>query len=321
MLRDLCARPEAKLGSSMHLAIRKTPVVSYGTLQVMFARFDCQSVRLGADNGPIDYAAATAEPCFGEKIPWMFRNVQEARNSFEYQETQCHRFFRQIEYHQMNDLAFELERRRRLNNINNWYSVFEQFVETSASKLSATQFQAMRMLQTRYFVLLDTLSVMDLTNEMTWDEHIDLHVRITDLAAAVSGDTTYNNTLNGKAVPVFSLDNGIAGPLFHVIRRCRDPWIRRKALSIWRATPRQEGLWDGFLALKVAERMMYLEEDGLESVRCCADIPRCSRIAALGFEMHRQEKRGDVFFSKGSSFQENSIRDPNSIIHEILIWH
>ncbi|KAI9688185.1 MAG: hypothetical protein M1822_001691 [Bathelium mastoideum] len=321
MLREFQAATGSLCKSSTILTTSSIPMVPYGTLQVMFARFDCQSIRLGGDNGPIDYVVPSeAEPGFGASIPSKFKSIREARNSMEYHERESIRFLSRMESDNMNDLEAQLERRRRLGNLSTWFAVFKQFLDASATALSATDMQATRLLQTRYLVLLDMLSVTDLANEMAWDEHIDLYARIVDLVVQIVSDPTYSNRLNGTVVPVFALDSGVAGPLFHVIRRCRDPRIRREAISLWHATPRQEGVWDGVLALRVAERMMEVEEGGLGEVRCCADIPLDSRIAALGVQIHQQQKRAEVIFSKRWKLRETLHRDPSRIIHEVLTW-
>ena len=320
MLRELQAGMGPKLKPLKTLASSETPMVPYATFQVMFARFDCQSIRLGEDNGPFDYAAASyTEPGFCDCLE-RFDSILQARNSLEHLERVCYEFFQKYLDELVMSTVSQAVRRQLLDELNQWFNVFAEFLRIRASQLSAMSIQASRFLQTRYLVLKDMLSVTNFFNEMSWDEHIDLYARITELTAQIVADPTYRNKLNGVSVPVFSLDNGIVGPLFHVVRRCRDPRIRRKALSLWRATPRQEGVWDGMLALQVAEKIMLVEEEGLGEVQCCTDIPCEARIASLAVRMHSEEKRANVCFSKIWLLQDVLQRNPRGIIQEVLEW-
>lgn len=57
---------------------------------------------------------------------------------------------------------------------------------------------------------------------------------------------------------------GIIPPLYLTAIKCRFPSIRRKAISLLSSSPRREGMWDAFLAVKVAEKVMTIEEEGLK---------------------------------------------------------
>jgi len=40
--------------------------------------------------------------------------------------------------------------------------------------------------------------------------------------------------------------------------------VRRKVIALMRSTHRQEGIWNSLLTAKVAERVMEIEDDGLD---------------------------------------------------------
>lgn len=80
------------------------------------------------------------------------------------------------------------------------------------------------------------------------------------------------------ASPSFSVEIGYIGPLFLAATRCRDPGIRRHAIHILRAYPRQEGLWESTAAAAVAERWCEVEEGGLLRVEQASDIPEHMRV-------------------------------------------
>ncbi|KAI9711456.1 MAG: hypothetical protein M1820_002019 [Bogoriella megaspora] len=295
------------------------PIVPFATLQTLFARLDCQCIRLGADNGPIDYISPSlgAESGFSGTIPYQFSSLEEARNSLEYLERHWQYFSRHMEWEYPQNLTFDVERQRQLDNFISWYNTLERFLRENCNRLSAVNLQATRVLRARYLVTADKLSVSEPWNEMAWDEHINLYTQITELVADIVANP---NRLNEKIVPSFSLDNGVAGPLFHVVRRCRDPTIRRKAIELWRVTPRLEGVWDGVLAFKVGERMMQLEEEGLHDLNTSKDIPREARIVSLWIKMHAHERRIDLAFTKRRDLSIVMKERPHELISETLTW-
>ncbi|KUJ16901.1 uncharacterized protein LY89DRAFT_718624 [Mollisia scopiformis] len=64
--------------------------------------------------------------------------------------------------------------------------------------------------------------------------------------------------------PFFSLEMGIIFPLFYTAIKCRDPWIRRKAIDLLVNMNHQEGSWESSGAAKYATFVMNVEEDGLK---------------------------------------------------------
>jgi hypothetical protein len=70
----------------------------------------------------------------------------------------------------------------------------------------------------------------------------------------------------------FCLDMGIVIPLYTLAIQCRDPIIRRKAITLLRSTSRQEGLWNSLLAARVAQRVMELEEGRSSELKACTRL-------------------------------------------------
>lgn len=56
-------------------------------------------------------------------------------------------------------------------------------------------------------------------------------------------------------------------PLFVVATKCRNPAIRRQALTLLRWSPLNQGFWDSKKVVRVVERIIELEEQGLEGLR------------------------------------------------------
>ncbi|PVH83799.1 hypothetical protein DL98DRAFT_512950 [Cadophora sp. DSE1049] len=65
----------------------------------------------------------------------------------------------------------------------------------------------------------------------------------------------------------YSLRLQSISPLFVVATKCRNPAIRRHALTLLRRSPLNQGFWDSKKVVRVVERIIELEEEGLEHLR------------------------------------------------------
>jgi hypothetical protein len=61
----------------------------------------------------------------------------------------------------------------------------------------------------------------------------------------------------------FGFEMGVIIPIYVTALKCRNLQIRQRALNILSASPRREGFWDSRLAVKMAERLIKIEEEGL----------------------------------------------------------
>lgn len=131
----------------------------------------------------------------------------------------------------------------------------------------------------------DPQSRSDLVDEMHWDRYISTFENVLDLVES----TVYE--LETPRARSFSLDFGIIGPLGILTTRCREPSLRRKAIHLLRIYNRQEGMWHSSLTAKVAERLVEIEEAGLNNVKHCTDICNAARVSQmrLRHDLDRQQ--------------------------------
>ncbi|KAK5457907.1 hypothetical protein LTR20_008654 [Exophiala xenobiotica] len=61
---------------------------------------------------------------------------------------------------------------------------------------------------------------------------------------------------------ISGLEPGIIPPLYFCAMKCRDPVLRRKAVTLMRSAPRQENLWAFLAPERVAEKVILEEEEG-----------------------------------------------------------
>jgi hypothetical protein len=98
--------------------------------------------------------------------------------------------------------------------------------------------------------------------------------------------------------------------------RCRDPIIRRRAISILGKCGRTEGLWNAFSASKVAQRVLNIEEAGLQNVTSCEDVPGWARISNVSPIFHLVEQRATLVYSLPGR-EHNLIMET---IEEVIEW-
>ncbi|KAJ9142557.1 C6 zinc finger domain protein [Coniochaeta hoffmannii] len=76
--------------------------------------------------------------------------------------------------------------------------------------------------------------------------------------------------------PSFSADLGIVPPLFVVATKCRDPDVRRQAISLLKSSSRREGMWDSELAARIGIWIAGIEEQEEEQPLAEAFSPYAS---------------------------------------------
>jgi len=108
------------------------------------------------------------------------------------------------------------------------------------------------------------------SDQMRHDKHIATYEKVLWIVEALYIDR--------PASRVFTLDIGLTAPLYDVACRCRDPCVRRRALHVLKTRARQEGIYESTLAVKIAETVVSMEEEGLGGVQTAADIPNSARV-------------------------------------------
>ncbi|KAM0355200.1 hypothetical protein ACHAPU_001066 [Fusarium lateritium] len=119
-----------------------------------------------------------------------------------------------------------------------------------------------------------------------WDRFTAEFDEIVNYAAVAAGlDENYahrNWATDSSPKAYFHIDLGFTSVLVSVIARCRDPFVRRKAIAVMLADRVQEGVFNGLQSARVAARVMELEEgrSGKEC-RVSSDIPEEARVRTI----------------------------------------
>lgn len=165
------------------------------------------------------------------------------------------------------------------------------------------------------YIHLDINAFAVIHYETCWDELLPKYRELVDIAEVIL-DARHPTEEDTKIKPMFQMDHGIIPPLFTVVHKCRDPYVRRRALALLYRVPRQEGMWNSHLTARCAERIVKIEEEGLGEVNCCADVPDWARISDIEVTFDQLERRGFITYSRLRSFH-STVREP---ITDILEW-
>ncbi|KAL6722228.1 hypothetical protein ACLMJK_001335 [Lecanora helva] len=256
---------------------------------------------------------SNAEPGFCAEIPAAFSSLEEARNSMDYHWNTCITFLNEIERlpHSVAEAgarAPSVDARRLIfsNIVQQWFTAFKAFLQRESQGLDEQGLQAARILEISHHtsaVLLEVGAFDASVVEGVWDRFTSRFEQIVDLASMIV--TPPANGQAGQAqASVFSLDMNIVSPLYLVAHRCRDPAIRRKAVSLLNASPRQEGVWDSYLTARAVERLILLEEEGLGPVTCAQDVPEWARITEVEVKFDLEGRIGSLGYTRAKSVHE-----------------
>ncbi|OBS19120.1 hypothetical protein FPOA_10844 [Fusarium poae] len=148
-----------------------------------------------------------------------------------------------------------------------------------------------------------------------WDGFTTEFSEMVDYAATAAGlDQNYAKRTWDTDYPpkaYFHIDLGFTSVLISVIARCRDPFVRRRALAVMLADRAQEGAFNAYQSARVAARVMDLEEarSGKE-VKCSSDIPPEARNRTIRVHLKGDTKMRLVYkFSQGSFEEESSMTE------------
>lgn len=248
-------------------------------------------------------------PGFCAEIPTVFSSFEEARNSMDYQWNTCVHLLGNIEqydtYEDMKRVKPHLEANQQTFSIvvRKWLAAFQALLKKKGKSLNGKSLQAARTLQISQIfmtIYLEMRTFDVLTDETVWDRFIPRFEHIIELGSLIVKSTACDQ-MSRKPGWEFSLDMNIVAPLYAVAHRCRDPVVRRKAISLLEASPRQEGMWDSILTARVAGRLMGIEEEGLGIVTCAADVPGRARISHVAVKFDFQGRLGTVSYSSRRS--------------------
>lgn len=175
--------------------------------------------------------------------------------------------------------------------VNRWGELFDALLSQLDDRerlLSDTEKRSIALLQLhrKYLEINVAKYTLGQGDPCFWDNFTPEFEAIVNYAATAAGlDQDYRRqTRSPGSSPeaCFHIDLGFTSVLIAVIARCRDPFIRRRALAVMLAGRVQEGVFNASQSAKVAARVMELEESKSgKVVNCSGDIPQEARVRTI----------------------------------------
>ena len=152
----------------------------------------------------------------------------------------------------MDDFAEQIKLQ---NALDTWRTEFEDLIDRLKRTDKPANQEAVSLLLVQFLVVHTWLAVCTTAEETAIDSYNPAFLELIECAEHVVN--SYKES--GKLQPV-SFDMQVIGPLYYTTVKCRDPTLRRRALSLLKLAPRREGLWNAHHAFVTARRVIELEE-------------------------------------------------------------
>ncbi|CZR64470.1 uncharacterized protein PAC_14368 [Phialocephala subalpina] len=195
-----------------------------------------------------------------------------------------------------------------------WIDTYERFLIANPKNIGLPADHNLRLLQIFIFMHADIDHAATAESEMTWDRYTPQFSEMVTHARAVILSTT---ALTSRKT-LFSLDTHLITPLYFVASRCRHPVVRRDAIACLFAANRQEGLWESRTIARVAQRVMELEEEGVEGVIVDGtEIPGWKRISDVQPVLDSNGRRAAIHYNRKPGGREGGLLTE---VSEIMEW-
>ncbi|KAJ5280154.1 hypothetical protein N7478_005526 [Penicillium angulare] len=278
--------------------VGRTSYVSIDVLCGIFSRLQAQVIVTLPEKSPSSFEKIWPARVVEQGQPVVFKSLAHARemleiHTYDYRQQSIKLLDQQIQGNLtdwttstdfVSPVSLEAAALRDtfLSILDSWSTALDNYLRDHSASMTIRQQRGAAILKVREldsFISLDvipSIGGLAVDNQMLWDSYIPLFERIVTLGESIIQWFPYSSLSSSPTN--FSLDLGIVGTLFNVAARCRDPRIRRHAISVLRAAAVQDGVWNSAVVADIAEKWVEIEEEGLGTVTTCADVPPDSRL-------------------------------------------
>ena len=170
----------------------------------------------------------------------------------------------------------------RLNSyLIQWISAFDMFIERSTSTMTSRELRGATLLRIHYLCGFIVVHKSIQPQQCAFDTYNSQFEQIVSLSTALADSTEGPDS--ASPTPAFSVDFGLIAPLYYTAISCRDPHIRRRAVSVL-SSPRHEGAWSAVDAARVGFLAIQVEEESLGEVHSSKDVPESSRLSEINLK-------------------------------------
>lgn len=226
-----------------------------------------------SDELPVDAVWFTDACCIeqGLRVPNLFYNLFEARECLD-------GLLRCIFRSTVKQNVVKRAAMKKLSDLMPRYlGVLDMSVAPLAGNTDANFEHGVQCLRIHHRVGIIMMQTLTVGDEMAYDQYLTDFEFIVSQAREVLDTDTRNGPFSSGD---FDLHLGFIPPLFFTATHCRDPNLRRRAITVLHNCLRHERVWNSCAAARLAERIMTIEERGL-AVGTCQDVPASSRIVLV----------------------------------------
>jgi hypothetical protein len=195
------------------------------------------------------------------------------------------------------------ERDQIVGEMSRWMNAFRPLFEKAESEREMPRKKehlACLMMRIHFLLWCLTLKHLSHTQEVTYDEDRSLFEKILQLS----------RVMDENSMPLFSMEFRCVYALNVVAQKCRDPIVRREAISLLAKRPRREGVWDSTLCAKTCWWVVQIEEEGMVE----GFVPEESRIRNIGVKHNFDNRQATVWCQLPGLDGDNTMRSRQTVI-------
>ncbi len=158
------------------------------------------------------------------------------------------------------------QKRRLLFQIQRWAAALDELLaRLSMAHITTRERRAIALLRVQQNIVWIAISNAKNTDETSFDAFLSNFEAVVNLAESAIDTESQTSWSKRWANINFQMQN--ITPLYMTATKCRNPTIRRKALSLLKSSFNRDRLWNMDLIIRMAERVVELEEEGLEELK------------------------------------------------------
>lgn len=283
------------------LVLKHDPDTVVDQLTDVFARLDYESTMFGQQSPHLRFVPEQSVAMPYAWVPATFFNIQEARQYLDTLSSAVFRFrgclletaksfitepivdvatailsqhaiARSLDLSSFPALLGQL--RVLQNSLAIWLSALKAY-NRPKSLFCLEDSRAISLLEIQHFYVYFLISNCQSTKEMSCDSFNDDFKKILALSMSYLKDKPLESSTSEPLHRTFTLESGVLPSLYLISMKCRDPILRRQAISmVYRATC-QEGMWEGSIIARYVEQIADFEE---AAANYCGELSKSDDI-------------------------------------------
>ncbi|KAK2616598.1 hypothetical protein QQS21_000421 [Conoideocrella luteorostrata] len=215
---------------------------------------------------------------------------------------------------EISHMRLQLEQKQKSNlprNMNAWFVAFKDFQANNEKRHDANSDRravALLELQARFLAVDIAINCTgEQVNHLLWDEYTKEFDKMLNFAEEAM-ELRLSRGAAGPT-PQFHMHSGTVPVLYGIIARCRDPAIRRRAVTMMLSQPLREGILDSNVILGLGRKIMAAEEGSARTplLVSCSDIPVESRVQKVSVAAGTRDNEYMVGYQLGRGWWWESV--------------